>query len=381
MLPIHEQIIRQIKGAKRLLVTCRAAPHIDSLASCLVVLQLCRKLGVAAEAVVACAAEEVERYAFLPGFVGLRTDGAGLAHLVVRVAGGRQRVRDFRYDLQGDDLHIYLHPARGVLEAAYVTVEQGQPNYDLIIICDTPDLNALGELYRQHADFFYRTAIVNVDHDPGNEHFGQINLVDITAVATTEVLFRLIQSFGDDHVDADIATTILAGMVAKTNSFKAASVTPGSLMVAAELIQHGGRRDEIISHLYHQHDLTTLKLWGRVLARLQHDEERGLVWSAVRRDDFEKSGASERQLPGLIEELIMSSPKAKVVTILYEQPSGGIGGWLKTEPHLNALTLTKPYGGIGSATLAAYTLPAGSLEEAVRTIRSILPVVSASVPA
>ena len=35
MLQTDEQIIQQVKGAKRILLTCPQNPHADSLASCL----------------------------------------------------------------------------------------------------------------------------------------------------------------------------------------------------------------------------------------------------------------------------------------------------------------------------------------------------------
>lgn len=176
----------------------------------------------------------------------------------------------------------------------------------------------------------------------------------------------------EEHLDADIATALLAGMIAKTHSFKTSAVTPRALLVASQLMQRGARRDDIIRDLYRQHRLETLRLWGRVLARLQHDEGASLVWSLIRRDDFQKAGVDDQHLTGVIDEIITNSPQAKNILLLYERGDGSVGGWLRPEPHRNALELTKPWGGDGSPTLASFTIPGISIEDAEQKVRSTL---------
>lgn len=370
MLETRAQIVQQVKGAKRVLITCQKNAHLDSLASCVVLMMLLKKLGVPAEVVVSSSGHQIKKYAFLPGLDAVTHSAAALKNLVVRVSPKHANVGSLSYDRSDGGVVIHLTPSVGSLEESDVKIELGLPTHDLIIVCDTPDLSSLGPLYHEQADFFYRTPIINIDHNPANDQYGQINHVDITAVSTTEVIFQLLDSFGEEHLDADIATSLLAGMIAKTHSFKSASVTPRALVIASELVQRGARRDEIIHHLYRQHDLSTLRLWGRVLARLQYDAELGLVWSAVKRDDFQKAGADEEYLVGVIDELIMNSPQAKVVVLLYERSDGKVGGWLKTGSHLNALELVQSWQAEGSNTLAVFTLPTNSFEEAEQLVRS-----------
>lgn len=372
MLQTHEQILDQVKRAKRVLLTCQEKVHVDSLASCLALALVLQKMNIPTDVAVAVNREKVEHLAFLPGFTKVKHGVTALRQLVIKVSCREAKPRELRYDMQGDELVIHVTAAEGAFKSTDVKAEVEAPEHDLIIICDTPDLTTLGELYREHTDFFYNTPIINIDHSAGNENYGQINLIDIKAVSTSEVIFRLLETIAEEHFDADIATALLAGMIAKTSSFKTASVTPKSLIVASELIQHGARRDDIIRDLYRQHRLETLRLWGRVLARLQHDEELEIVWSLVRRDDFQKAGTDDSRLPGVIDELIMNSPKAKTVFLIYEDSDKKIRGWLKTETHHNALEITKQWNGSGSATLASFILPTSTLEEAEKIVRLTL---------
>lgn len=372
MLEIHAQIIQQIKSAKRVLITCQKNAHVDSLASCAALLLLLQKLGISADVIISSLEPHLSKYAFLPGFDSI-SSGLALNTLIIRLLPRSAAIGSLSYDRANGGVIIYITPAAGRLEEADVKIELGKPTHDLIITCDTPDLNSLGPLYHEQADFFYKTPIINIDHNPANDQYGQINHIDITAVSTTEILYQLIDALGEQHFDAydaDIATALLAGMIAKTQSFKSASVTPRALVIASELVQRGARRDEIIHHLFRQHELSTLRLWGRVLARLKYDPESELVWSAVRRDDFQRAGAEEHHLPGVIDELIMNSPQAKIVALLYERDDGKIGGWLKTSLHVNALEIAQPWQAEGSNTLAFFALPTSSFEEAELLVRS-----------
>jgi nanoRNase/pAp phosphatase (c-di-AMP/oligoRNAs hydrolase) len=372
MLETQAQIVQQIKGAKRVLITCQKNLHLDSLASCVAMSMLLKKINIPAAVVVSSPEQHIKKCSFLPGFELVTHSATALKTLTIRVSPKHATIGSLSYERSDGDVVVYLTPTSGSLEESDAKIALDYPAYDLIIICDTPDLSSLGPLYHEQADFFYHTPIINIDHSPANDQYGQINHVDITAVSTTEIIFQLFDSFGEEHLDADIATALLAGMIAKTQSFKSTSVTPRALVIASELVQHGARRDEIIHHLYRQHDLSTLRLWGRVLARLQHDAELGLVWSAVRRDDFQKAGADEHHLPGVIDELIMSSPEVKTVLLLFEKEDGKVGGWLKTGPHLSALELTKQWQGEGSRNLSIFVLPTASFEEAEQLVRSVI---------
>jgi bifunctional oligoribonuclease and PAP phosphatase NrnA len=373
MRDIHDQIHQTIKKSQRVLLTCRQDASVDSLASCLSTYLFLDKIGIKAD-VVLPHDHKAEKLSFLPavkevkeGFPG---DGNGL---VIHVRHPGAKVGKFRYDVTGETLNIYITPEHGRFEASDVVAEDMKPKYDLIIACDTPDLASLGKLYKDHVSFFLQTPIINIDHSPANELYGHINHVDITHVSTTELLFHLFEDIADEHIDKEVATALLAGMISKTHSFRTPNVTPRSLMVASELVQRGGRRDEIIKHLYRQHELSTLRLWGRVLARLQFDKDKQFVWSQVKRDDFERAGAEDDSLPGLIEELIATTPQAKYVALVYEKSEGGIGGWLKTDPHTSALKLTEKWQSTGTKNLAQFTITGKNIDEAVTAIKQALP--------
>ena len=87
-------------------------------------------------------------------------------------------------------------------------------------------------------------------------------------------------------IDEDIATLLLTGIITDTGSFQNANTTPKSFAVAAQLISYGARQQEIIQHIYKTKQLSQLKLWGRILSKIQTDDSHKIVWSVVTQQDF-----------------------------------------------------------------------------------------------
>lgn len=236
---------------------------------------------------------------------------------------------------------------------------------------DTPDLELLGRIYDNDTEFFYQVPIINIDHHSGNEEFGQINQVELTAVATAEILFSLISGYSRDSIDEDIATCLLAGMISKTRSFKTQNITPHALSIASQLISMGARREEIVNYLYRSRPLNVLKLWGRVLARLASTLDNKLVWSTLTHLDFTKTNTKEDDLSEVIDELIINIPEANVIVIIYEIPelitenpeppaeeqkdSKKTKALIYSTKNINSLNLVKQWNPTGTKYLAKIT--------------------------
>jgi phosphoesterase RecJ-like protein len=226
------------------------------------------------------------------------------------------------YGVEGDQLNIFITPKEGAVLPDDVATSSADFDFDLIITLDVQTFRNLGPLFETNAEFFYQTPVLNIDHHATNESFGQINLIDLVATSTAEIVLELLQQLKPDLVDDAVATNLLTGIITKTRCFRTSSVTPKSLAAASRLIEVGAKRDEIIRHLYQTHSLSTLKLWGRALARLKEDFRGQFVWTLIGQTDFEKSGTDEVALLGVIEELIANTPRARVVAILYEPEPG-----------------------------------------------------------
>ncbi|OGL71006.1 hypothetical protein A3C17_00440 [Candidatus Uhrbacteria bacterium RIFCSPHIGHO2_02_FULL_53_13] len=287
-----------------------------------------------------------------------------LRKFVVDVDTSKTSLGELSYDLHGDTLSIYLTPKQGAWSEADVTTRTGTYKYDLILVLGASELDALGQLFLEHTDFFYRTPIINIDHTPANEQFGQVNLVDVTASSVGEVVLTLILSNKDVELDEEMSTLLMTGMIAKTKSFKTPNVTPTTLSRASQLVKHGARRAEIVDNLYRTRSVETLRLWGRALARLKKDTSVKLVWSLLTQQDFAMAGASEEALPDVIEELIHNAPEAQVVALLYEDREKHVCGLISAIKPFDSLALAAVLKPVGTRQLARVCFTDKSLPQA-----------------
>jgi phosphoesterase RecJ-like protein len=227
-------------------------------------------------------------------------------------------------------------------------------------------LDSLGGIFSNNTDLFYRLPIVNFDSNPNNEHYGQINIIEITSVSTSENIFKTMNEINASLINEEIATALLAGIISQTRSFKTANITPNTLHTASQLMKLGADREKIIRHLYHNRSIASLKIWGQALSHLKNDTVSGLVWAVLTRENFVRSGATEEDLNELIDELIINSPEAKVIVLLYEHPhtTNQICGLIVSNEQCDAKMLVAQFNPQGNKKRASFTIKDKKLLEA-----------------
>jgi len=354
----HEQVVELVSRASHILVVTREHPTVDSACAAIATGLLLEKLGKSCDVVIP-GWQEADRPKFLSE-KPLVHDTLGAIrtfHLTLDVS--RVPLSELMYDVKDGKLDITVIPKHSEWTPKDFTFRHGDDRYDLVIALDIPDMASLGEAFRSKADFFYRTSVINIDHHSTNEYWGQVNLVDLNAVSATEALYTFVKDWNDMHLTPDIATAILAGMISKTRSFRTANVTPRTLAVSSELIERGARRGEIVTSLWRNRSVATLKLWGRALARLEQDRDIGLVWTSLTEGDFLEAGAKPADIEGIVDELVAYAPEAKVVAI-FMQERDGIRVHVYATPPLSAAELLRPFGGTGTRDRAVFISKEGT---------------------
>jgi hypothetical protein len=125
--------------------------------------------------------------------------------------------------------------------------------------------------------------------------------------------------------------------------------------VAAELLEKGARQQEIIQHIYKTKPLSTLKIWGRALNRIQMDAQAGIVWSAISKEDLQEMGASSKETHGILDELISTIPNADVHVLFTEMEEGGLKASMRSSSRIDASRLAaETYGGGGHPRAAGF---------------------------
>lgn len=342
-----QQILETLKRSTRPLICVPSGANADHYATAIGLARVLEKMEKK-PTIVAADGTAPKTIHFLSGHEHIRSVIENLRQFVIELDATKTKVDELTYEMKNDKLFVYLSPKKGFWENQDVRTSSSGYRFDLIICIGSPDYESCAQLYQENTDFFFRTPVINIDHTPENEQYGQINIVDLTASACGEVCHDVFEAIEPGLIDEDVATAFLTGMIAKTKSFKAKHVTPKTLQTASKLIARGAKREVIIQNLYRTRTVSTLRLWGRALARLKTDERAHVVWTLLAAQDFMHAGAQEHDLPDVMEELLSSSPHARVMVLIFETMQHDIRAIVRTERPLDAITLCAPFQANGT---------------------------------
>lgn len=375
----EQQAIDLITRSRRILLVTRDTASVDAQAAIAALFRYLKKQNKELDAVIPGLDANAAPH-FLPALKDVRPALGAMRALFLTLDVSKAPFSELSYDVKNGKLEIGIVPQSGEWSPKDLTFRHGEDRYDLIIALDTPDLASLGSSFRDHADFFYRTPVITIDRDPGHEHWGQVNLVDLTAVSTTEVLFGMFERWNRNLIDEEISTALLAGMIAKTQSFRTSNVTPKTLQISSQLVAMGAEREQIVHGLWRTRTIPMLKVWGRALSRLEQDMELGIVWTMLARQDYIETGAGEDALTGIVNELVTYSPEAKVIILVYEKEDAHTKGAcvsIHTVPPFSAQELGRAFGANGNRDRVEFCLTPGTpllqgTQMVVEHIRQIL---------
>ena len=228
----------------------------------------------------------------------------------------------------------------------------------VLVTLDAADLGRLDGL--THLVDKAETTIV-IDHHRTNPGFGTINLIDGEASATAELVYKVIQRMGD-HLDADVAACLYAGLVTDTGRFQYESASPEVLRIAADLRERSFDHARLAQALYADGSVAYLRLLAVVLGRVKHVSEANLVWTYATRKDLDDAKVPIQETDDLID-VVRMARDSDVAAVLKEQKAGGFKVSMRSRGDTNVAEIAEAFGGGGHRLAAGYTAK-GTLEEA-----------------
>jgi phosphoesterase RecJ-like protein len=242
-------------------------------------------------------------------------------------------------------------------------------DYDRLVVCDCGTLDRVGAVRDRHRELFDRLPRVIIDHHASTTDVGQMDWVDPTAAATCE-LVALLAAQLDVPLDAaggNLASGLMAGIVMDTSTFAHPNSTPRTLAVSAALVAAGAPLSEVSRRLYRSKPDSQLRLFGRVLDRLETSAGGRIIHSSLSDDDLAATGTLGAHSEGLID-LLAQSETAEVAILFKEAGPSSTRLSVRTKPGgVDATVLTGAFGGGGHARAAGATIDA-ALPEARRRV-------------
>ncbi|MFA6160311.1 MAG: DHH family phosphoesterase [Parcubacteria group bacterium] len=314
-LPPQEQFRKFLETSKEVLILIPENPSADAVGSAWALYYFLEKLSILPA--IAFSNHLSEKFSFLPRPENILSEISGARDFVLSFNTAENKIIKVRHEEKDDVFNILVTPEKGSVNPKDFSFILAKFKYDLVIVIDCSDLEKLGKLYLENTDLFFEVPIVNIDYKSDNDNFGQINLTDITASSSCEILARTFEETFPDLVDKKIATCLLAGLIGATDSFQKKNTTPKALLASANLMNKGADQQEIIRWMYKTQPLHILKLWGRAMAKINWDTQSKLVWSALNVEDFVQSRSKTEDLPLILSKLEENYSEGQIFMAVY----------------------------------------------------------------
>ncbi|MFZ2975124.1 MAG: DHH family phosphoesterase [Candidatus Moraniibacteriota bacterium] len=311
----QEQFKKILENSKEILILIPENPSADAVGSAWGLYYFLEKLNILPT--IAFSNHLSEKFNFLPRPENILSEISGARDLVLSFNTAENKIMKVSHEEKGDVFNILVTPEKGSVNPKDFSFILAKFKYDIVIVIDCSDLEKLGKLYLENTDLFFEVPVINIDHKSDNDNFGQINLTDITASSSCEILARTFEEIFPGLVDKKIATCLLAGLIGATDSFQKKNTTPKALLASASLMDKGADQQEIIRWMYKTQPLHILKLWGRAMAKINWDEASKLVWSTLSVEDFVQSRSASEDLPLIISKLEENYSEGRIFMAVY----------------------------------------------------------------
>lgn len=253
----------------------------------------------------------------------------------------------------------FLDPKRVIQEPV-----EPLPNFapDVAFVVECPSLKRIGCVQK-----FLRpeTVIVNIDHHPKNEKFGQINWLDAKASAVGEMIYDFLLA-ARFKITRPVAEALYTAILTDTGRFRYSSTKPRTLEICARLMQLGADPQKITEEVYYRISPSDLRLVARVLEGMELHAGGQVCFLSIDDQTLADTGARFEDTEGIVDYSLYLR-EVKVGVLFKELSASKTKVSLRSQNGIDISPVAKAFGGGGhpNASGCALSLP---LPEAKRTV-------------
>ncbi len=230
--------------------------------------------------------------------------------------------------------------------------------FDFVVPLECPRLDRT-----DLADALGSLPILNIDHHPGNELYGQVNWVDTEAPAVAEMILHLAQAL-DIDIDETTATALYLGLSTDTGSFRFSNATPRAFEAAAALVRRGARPEQVAAWVYESRSPGAVRLLEQMLGTLELHCEEQVASVRLTLSMFQRAGARPTDSDGLID-VPRSIRGVEAVALFRERAEGDVKVSLRSRGRIDVGAIAGRRGGGGHHNAAGCLVRGRKAEQTV----------------
>jgi len=238
-------------------------------------------------------------------------------------------------------------------------------NVDLAILLDIGNYTRTGEMWdviRQNG-----TVIANIDHHPyPNGHPFSINIADVNASATGELVYDFLRHTNPKILNADVYEAIYIAIMTDTGSFSYSNTNVLCHEIAANAILAGVDIAKLHQKIYGSSSRARVKLLALIAGSINYDQNGKLAWFSINQKMMDESGAVKDDVDGFTD-FVRAIKGVEVSLMIFEHSNGTCRINFRSKGSYLVNTIAQYFGG-GGHSFAAGAKVVGTLEETVSIV-------------
>jgi len=236
--------------------------------------------------------------------------------------------------------------------------------YDLFLILDSSSW----DMVAGERKFLPNISTIVIDHHITDEKFGDLNLVDTKITSTGEMVYLILKDWNVE-ITPQVANCILAAILGDTGAFRFPRTTSRTLRIAANLMDKGADKDDLVFRIYQSQPQEAIKFYAEVLKRAKVDKRGKFFWSAIPFSIYK--GFSNGYLRESAANLFCQNvDKTEFGFIIVEERKNHVSVSFRSRSGLNVAKIAKSLGGGGHVYAAGAKIDNISFQKAVDSILS-----------
>ena len=276
-------------------------------------------------------------------------DGDCIGSMLALAAFLRGKGKEVVCFTPGDMAEIYLDLPLSKLFVREEDLASFEP--DMVFALDSPTTARTADLVLHGSG----VPVVNIDHHPTNEQYGDINVVDERASAAAILVYRFLAAVAPERITPEMADYLYLGVLMDTGGFRFRNTNAEALATAARFVELGARAHELAHDFIYVKKLGTLKLLARALDDLEVHGDGRIAAMQISRGMLAAAGAAMSDTEGFVD-YAASIDDVELAALFREVGEGEIRVSLRSRNDFDIASLAEKFGGGGHRNAAGLTI-------------------------
>lgn len=239
------QVVELLRASENVVITVSQHPDSDQISAAIGLAEVLHKLNKHADVVISGVVPS--NLSFLStGLV--KKSFSGIRDFVIDVDTSTVEADKLRYVPEEKKLRIYVTPFNGNYSADDVDFSYGDYHCDAVIALGVDTQEQMDKQLTNQKELLSKSKLVTLNVGDGSGGAG-LSWHVATASSVCELVMNIVESMQPDILDSDIATSLLTGIISKTDHFTNERTSAKVMNIASQLMAVGAKQTEIIEHL------------------------------------------------------------------------------------------------------------------------------------